>query len=166
MRFLSNFGWKIICALIIFGISKIPTHCLKKALVMWPLSASGLFFIDCVRQLSGLPQVVRGDCGTENIHIAAVEQFSGSRRNHGDSMAWEKSFLYGKSVANQRIEALLGFLRTSITDWWMRFFKDLTEQGHFDNSSVIHVQCWRFCFMGLIIIIIIIISLLNPFGSV
>ena len=32
------------CALTIFGISKIPTHCLKEALVTWPLSASGLFF--------------------------------------------------------------------------------------------------------------------------
>ena len=27
----------------IFGISKIPTHCLKETLVMWPLTASGLF---------------------------------------------------------------------------------------------------------------------------
>ena len=32
-----------VCALSIFGISKIPTHCLKGALVTWPLSASGLF---------------------------------------------------------------------------------------------------------------------------
>ena len=30
-------------ALSIFGISKIPTHCLKGALVTWPLSASGLY---------------------------------------------------------------------------------------------------------------------------
>ena len=30
------------CALTIFGISKILTHCLKEALVTWPLSASGL----------------------------------------------------------------------------------------------------------------------------
>lgn len=51
------------------------------------------------------------------------------RRNHGDSMAGEKSFLYGKSVENQRIEAWWGFLRKSIADWWMRFFKDLTDSG-------------------------------------
>ena len=31
-----------LCAPWIFGISKIPTHCLKEALVIWPLSASGL----------------------------------------------------------------------------------------------------------------------------
>ena len=34
---------KFLSALSNFGISKIPTHCLKEALVMWPLSASGLF---------------------------------------------------------------------------------------------------------------------------
>ena len=44
LRFLSNFRCKIIlCALSIFGIKKIPTHCLKEAMVTWPLSASGLF---------------------------------------------------------------------------------------------------------------------------
>ena len=43
MRFLSNLGCKIIlCALSIFGICELPTHCLKEALVTWPLSARGL----------------------------------------------------------------------------------------------------------------------------
>lgn len=105
-------------------------------------------FIDCVRQLRGVPRVVRGDCGTENIHIAAGQRFL--RRDGLDSMAGEKSFLYGKSVANQRIEAWWAFLRKSNTDWWIRFFNDLTDLGHFDNSNVIHVECLRFCFMGLI----------------
>ena len=106
------------------------------------------YFIDCARQLRGCPRVVRGDCGTENIHIAAVQRFL--RRNCQDDLAGTKSFMYGKSVANQRIEAWWGFLRKSNTDWWMRFFKDLTDMGHFDNCNVIHVECLRFCFMGLI----------------
>ena len=45
-QYLSNFGCKIIFMYsinIIFGISKTPTHCLKEALVTWPLSGSGLF---------------------------------------------------------------------------------------------------------------------------
>ena len=53
MCFLSNFGCKIIflcsvnfCALSIFGISKIPTHCWKEALVTWLLSASGVLQMD------------------------------------------------------------------------------------------------------------------------
>ena len=31
------------------------------------------YYLDCVRQLGVCPQVVRGDCGTENIHIAAIQ---------------------------------------------------------------------------------------------
>ena len=44
MRFLSN----SLCALSIFGISKIPTHCWKKASVTWPFSASGLLSMKIV----------------------------------------------------------------------------------------------------------------------
>ena len=46
MHFLSNFGCKIIfmCSVnVIIGISNTPTHCLKEALITWPLSASGPF---------------------------------------------------------------------------------------------------------------------------
>ena len=39
---------KFLCALSIFGISKIPTQCLKEALVTWPLSASGLFYSEAL----------------------------------------------------------------------------------------------------------------------
>lgn len=106
------------------------------------------YFIDCVQQLRGLPRVIRGDCGTENIHIAAVQRFM--RRNGADNMAGEKSFLYGKSVANQIIEAWWSFLRKSNTDCWIRFFKDFSDLSHFDNRNIIHVECLRFCFMGLI----------------
>ena len=35
---------KFLCALSIFGISKIPTQCLKEALVTQPLIANGLFY--------------------------------------------------------------------------------------------------------------------------
>ena len=44
MRFLSNSH----CALSIFVISKIPTHCWKKASVTWPFSASGLLSMKIV----------------------------------------------------------------------------------------------------------------------
>ena len=53
MRFLSNFGGKIIfmCSVnIIIVISKIPTNYLKETLVMWPLSASGLLCYQSVSQ--------------------------------------------------------------------------------------------------------------------
>ena len=40
MRFLSNFGCKM--RSVNFVINRIPSHCLKEALVTWPLSASSL----------------------------------------------------------------------------------------------------------------------------
>ena len=106
------------------------------------------YFIDCAPQFGGCPLIVRGDCGTENVHIAAVQWFL--RRNSQNHLAGAKSFMYSKSVANQRIEAWWSFLRKSNTDWWMRFFKVLSETGHFDNSNVMHVECLWFCFMGLL----------------
>ena len=43
MRFLSNFGCKIIFMRSVnFVINRIPSYCLKEALVTWPLSASSL----------------------------------------------------------------------------------------------------------------------------
>ena len=93
------------------------------------------YYLDCLRQLGGCPRVVRGDCGQRFL-----------RRNCQDNLAGEKSFLYGKSVANQRIEAWWAFLRKSNTHWWINFFKDLTASGQYDNSNVIHFECLRFCF--------------------
>ena len=58
--------------------------------------------------------------------------------------------MYGKPVSNQRIETWWAFLRKSNIDWCMRYFKDLTASGNFDNSNVIQVECLRFCFMGLL----------------
>ena len=35
-------------------------------------------------------------------------------------------------------------------DWWMNFFRDLRDEGHFDWSIGYHVDVLIFCFMGLI----------------
>ena len=72
------------------------------------------------------------------------------RRNCQDRLSGAKSFIYDKSVANQIIEAWWSVLRESNTDWWMHFFNDLSETGHFDDGNVMHVECLRFCFMDLV----------------
>ena len=47
----------------------------------------------------GTANIIRGDKGNENLNVAAIQRYF---RCHGnDSMAREKSFLYGKSVSNQ-----------------------------------------------------------------
>lgn len=45
------------------------------------------------------PRVIRSDDGTENVNIAAAQTFL--RSDHNDDLAGIKSFMYGKSSANQ-----------------------------------------------------------------
>ena len=82
------------------------------------------------------------------MNIAAIQSFL--RRNGTDSMAGEKSFLYGRSVSNQRIEAWWSFLRNNDTDWWINFFKDLRDVGLCCDDNPLHVECLRFCFIPLL----------------
>ena len=42
---------------------------------------------------------IRGDVGTENINIAAIQMFF--RKDHQGLLSGEKSFLFGKSTSNQ-----------------------------------------------------------------
>lgn len=105
----------------------------------------GNYFVECVEQIGGAPVVVRGDCGTENVYVAGIQRFL--RRECQDDLAGFKSFMYGTSVANQRIEAWWAYLRRSSTTWWINMFKELRDQGLFDDSDVLHVECLRFCFM-------------------
>ena len=72
------------------------------------------YFLGCVKELSGVPRIIRGDQGTENVSVAAMQRFF--RRDAQDDFAGQKSILYGRSVSNHRIEAWWRFLRRSETD--------------------------------------------------
>ncbi len=50
-----------------------------------------------------MPKILRCDNGTENSLLSGIHPTL--RDNHTDSLAGEKSFMYGKSTSNQRIEA-------------------------------------------------------------
>ncbi|KAJ7388158.1 hypothetical protein OS493_039510 [Desmophyllum pertusum] len=108
----------------------------------------GKYFLDCVGQVGGTPGICRGDAGAEHVNIAAMQRFF--RRNASDAFGGEKSFLYGKSVSNQRIEGWWSFLRKSESDWWISFFKDLRDQGLINDDDYIHMQCLKFCFLPLL----------------
>ena len=106
------------------------------------------YFVDCVRQIGGTPRMIRADCGTENVCVAALQRFF--RRDGNDTMAGDKSFLYGKSVSNQRIEAWWGILRRGCADWWIRFFKDMRDCGLYCDDDVVQTECLKFCFTPVI----------------
>ena len=85
------------------------------------------YYLDCVRQLGGTARIIRGDRGTENVNVAAIQRFF--RRSSNDDFSGEKSFIYGKSTSNQRIEAWWGRLRQGCADWWIEYFKNLRDSG-------------------------------------
>ena len=106
------------------------------------------YYLSCVQQNRGVPMIMRGDRGTENSHVAGIQRFL--RRNSCDAFSGNDSFMYGRSVSNQRIEAWWSFLRKSETDWWIKFFKDLRDSGQFSDANPLQVDCIRFCFTPLI----------------
>ncbi len=106
------------------------------------------YFLNCVQLVGGTASVIRGDMGTENCRVAAIQRIF--RHDSGDSWAGVKSFLYGKSVSNQRIEAWWGQLRKGASDWWIRHFKDLRDRGLYCDANVVHVECLLFCYMAVL----------------
>ena len=106
------------------------------------------YFLDYVRQLGGTARIVRGDRGTENGNLAAIQRFF--RRSMNDDFSGDKSVMFGKSTSNQRIEAWWGRLRQGCADWWIEFFKDLRDSGLYCDDNIIHCECLKFCFMDVI----------------
>lgn len=106
------------------------------------------YYTSYLRKYGGTARKIRGDCGTENMYVAGMQRFF--RRNDDDSFAGMKSFMYGKSTSNQRIESWWAFLRNSCTDWWMKYFRDLRDEGLYNANDKIQVECLKFCFMGII----------------
>eukprot|EP00794_Sanderia_malayensis_P015232 gene15232-biopygen12685 len=111
-------------------------------------AAIAKYFLDCVRLTGGTPRVVRADKGTENGRVAGIQRFL--RRDDLDENASDKSFIYGKSVSNQRIEAWWSILRKGCTGWWIEHFKDIKENGLYSECNIIHQECLKFCYIKLL----------------
>ena len=78
---------------------------------------------------------MRADRGTEISYVAGIQRFL--RRNSCDAFIGNDSFMYGRLVSNQRIEAWWSFFRKSETDWWIMFFKDLRDSGQFSDANIL-----------------------------
>ena len=99
----------------------------------------GNYYIEAVKQCGGYPIKVRADMGTENV---IVEQMHIFLREQQDS------FLYGKSVHNQRIEAWWAILRRQTIQFWMNLFEGLKEEAF--TGSFLDKALVQFCFLHLI----------------
>lgn len=107
------------------------------------------YFIEAVKRKKGCPQRIRTDLGTENSYIEQMQIFL--RRNHGDDLAGNKSFMYGKSTHNQRIEWFWGCLRRQMGQFYISLFKDMAgdEEGIF-CGDFLDQSLIQFCFIKLI----------------
>ncbi|KAJ8318742.1 LOW QUALITY PROTEIN: hypothetical protein KUTeg_003833 [Tegillarca granosa] len=107
------------------------------------------YYINSVRKKGGCPKRIRSDLGTENGYIADMQKFL--RRDHGDTFSGERSFLYGKSTHNQRIEWFWGLLRKEMGQCFMDFFAEFGNDlhdlycGDFLDKNLI-----QFCFLKII----------------
>lgn len=79
-------------------------------------------YLKCIDRLNLVPRCIRADRGSENVMVCGMQRFL--RRDGIDSVAGDKSFLYGTSTSNQRIEAWWSILKKSRT-WCMvdKFFQ-------------------------------------------
>lgn len=103
------------------------------------------YFVEAVVDRGGCPLTVRTDRGTENGTIEIVQ--SAMRRKYSESD--RPAFLYGKSTANQKIEAWWRILRTHFTQFYIDKFYQLRNDGHFEGT-LLDKSLIQFCFLPLI----------------
>ena len=119
------------------------------------------YFTKAVLKCEGCPRRVRADRGTENGIVRDLQTFL--RRNHEDGLADQRSFVYGRSVANQRIEAWWSILRRQTTQFWMNTFAELKDNDQFDGEYL-DKNLIQFCFLSLIQVNINCRPSLSPVG--
>ena len=105
------------------------------------------YFMKAVLNAEGCPRRVRADRGNENGTVKDLQTFL--RRDHQDELADEKSFVYGQSIANQRIEAWWNQLRNHCAQFWMNTFSELISNDKF-NGNFIDKSLIQLCFMALV----------------
>ena len=72
------------------------------------------------------------------------------RQHHRDTFSGEKSFRYGSSINNQRIESWWSFFHKHRSDWWINLFKDFCDEGSYDPTNDYQRMCLFFFFHGLL----------------
>ena len=95
-----------------------------------------------------MPKIIRSDRGSENTIIGGIHVYL--RQNHGDNFSGEKSYRYGSSINNQRIESWWSFFRKRKSNWWINLFIDFSDENFYDPSNDYQRMCLFFSFHGLL----------------
>ena len=94
------------------------------------------------KTIGGCPAIVRADIGTENGYVQVLLRIM--RGVHDDAFAGKGSFIFGKSIANQRIETWWSRLRKECSQYWINVFTQLKDDGIFSNH-ILNKKLIRFC---------------------
>ncbi|XP_057203125.1 uncharacterized protein LOC130562244 [Triplophysa rosa] len=105
------------------------------------------YYIQAVKERRGCPRRIRADRGTENVGVEQMQMFL--RRDATDDFSYHRSFIYGSSNHNQRIESFWSTMRKQNVHFWMNFFQTLKEEGYF-TGDFLDRSLVQFCFMGIL----------------
>jgi len=100
------------------------------------------YYLESVKKFECIPKLIRADYGSENSLVSGIHSAL------SDDQA--SSFIYGKSISNQRIESFWSQLRKKMTEFWIQYFKTMIRDGEFDPHLKYHIDCIRYSFMDLI----------------
>ena len=73
------------------------------------------YFLKEVEVINRTANKIRADLGSENSYVYGIQTFF--RRNDNDEFSGRRSFQYGKSTSNQRIET-----------WWSVYKRDTIQK--------------------------------------
>jgi len=90
------------------------------------------YYINTIK-IHGFPKAIRVDKGAETVLLAAA-QFA-FRRAQKPDIPLEKTWAYGTSTKNQRIERWWRSLTEGQTEQWIAYFDELKGDGLFDSSK-------------------------------
>ena len=99
--------------------------------------------MEVVSAKKDVPNMIRGDKGTENRYMAQMQEF----------MTERESFIYGRSTSDQRLEMFRNFLRKHCAQSWMDAFAEVSNNGLF-NGYDLDKGLVQFCFLALLHVII------------
>lgn len=105
-------------------------------------------YLQFVKTTWRVPRCIRADGGTENVIIKDLQV--ALRSTHNDPFSGSRSFITGRSPANQRIERFWGSLKPAFTVFWKNYFEDMVDAGILRVGDPIHLECLRFCFLPII----------------
>lgn len=107
------------------------------------------YYVENAHILNGIPCIVRADRGTENGCMELMQTLL--RAENGDERGLlHSTFLYGRSTANQRIEAWWSKFRMFGMQTWIDHFKQMDDFGVIDVSLTMVRECIRFCYLDLL----------------